>query len=292
MVIRVLLVLLVVSIAGAFVALWWGIRAWDHETERVVDRLLARRSAGAASCGDRPRRPADAGRALSVMFCVPASASSRTRASRAGEFNIGEPGRDNWRPFTAVEDVVPGAPGFVWNMRISMVSRLPVLVRDAFVEGEGSMHGAVLGLFTVVNSTSTPTLASAALQRYLGEAAWVPTALLPGRGVAWTPIDDARAMATITAGATTVSLEFRFGADRISSVFTPGRHWDDGRARPCCALGRRGFAIRRARRHDRPGRRGRRMAAAQWDVPMLARPGRVDRTRVSQRRPLPWSFAR
>ncbi len=30
-----------------------------------------------------------------------------------GRFNMGRPGRDNWRPFTAVQEFVLGAPDFV-----------------------------------------------------------------------------------------------------------------------------------------------------------------------------------
>ena len=52
------------------------------------------------------------------------------------------------------------------------------------------MHGAVLGLVTVVDMADTPELARGELMRFFAEAAWYPTALLPspvvrfGRGPA------------------------------------------------------------------------------------------------------------
>jgi hypothetical protein len=150
-----------------------------------------------------------------------------------GEFNMGRPGKDNWRPFTAVQEFVPGAPGFVWEARIAMLPGMPVFVRDSFVEGRAAMRGAVWGLVPVVSTEGTPTLASGALQRYLGEAAWLPTALLPRSGVSWTAIDDARARATVSAGGTTVSLEFQFDEQGQNvSAFAPDRFYDDGKQPP------------------------------------------------------------
>jgi len=53
-------------------------------------------------------------------------------------------------------------------------------------------------------------LNAGALQRYLGEAIWVPTALLPSPSITWTAVDDRSATATLRDGATTVSLVFGF----------------------------------------------------------------------------------
>jgi hypothetical protein len=158
---------------------------------------------------------------------------THARITWAGEFNSGQPGADSWAPFTAVQDFAPTAPGMVWDARIRMAPGVSVRVRDGFVDGVGSMYGAVLGLITVVDKSGTPEMATASLQRYLAEAAWLPTALLPSQGVSWTAIDDSRALSTITGGATTTSVEFRFGADGLAeSIFVPGRLFDDGKNPP------------------------------------------------------------
>jgi hypothetical protein len=150
-----------------------------------------------------------------------------------GEFNMGTPGKDNWKPFTATQDFVPAAPGFVWDARIAMAPGMPVLVRDGFVGGAGSMHGAIWGLWPVVDAEGTPAIAAAALQRYLAEAAWLPTALLPSQGITWTAIDETRSLATIRGGSITTSVEFRFGADGlIQSIFVPDRIFDNGKDPP------------------------------------------------------------
>ena len=117
-----------------------------------------------------------------------------------------------WAPFTAEQDVHTEPPEFVWSARIAMLPLVPVRVRDSYVAGEGSMRAAVGGLVPIVNQHGTPEIAAASLQRFLAEAAWYPTALLPSDSVSWSAIDEASARVTLTDGPTTVSLDVDFGA--------------------------------------------------------------------------------
>lgn len=191
----------VIGMAG--VTLWIGARRWQAESARVVATLRshARRGAAPFHAADLAGLPAPVVRYLRHVLQDGQPMITAATIVWEGEFNMGQPGRDNWRPFTATQEFVPGAPGFVWNARIAMLPWVPVFVRDSFVEGRGSMRGAVWGLIPVVTAEGTPTLASGALQRYLGEAAWFPTALLARSGVTWTAIDDTHARATLSAGA-------------------------------------------------------------------------------------------
>jgi len=98
-------------------------------------------------------------------------------------------------------------------------------VRDAYVAGQGSMQAKILSLVTVVDEREKAELNAGALQRYLAEAVWFPTALLPSEEVKWRAIDNSRALATLTDSGTTVSLEFHFNdVGEIKGVFTPGRY--------------------------------------------------------------------
>lgn len=157
----------------------------------------------------------------------------RARIAQRGEFLL-RPTPDGWRPFTATHHAAAGPPGFVWDARIRMAPGVAVLVRDALIDGTGSMRASVGGLITLTAVEGTPGMAAGALHRYLAEAAWFPTALLPSRGVAWTPIDGSSARATLTAGSTTVSLDVHFGPDHlIRRVYAPDRARDvDGRPVP------------------------------------------------------------
>jgi len=224
---------MLVGLAG--VTLWLGARRWRAESAHVVGTLRSCERAGAAPFHDADLAglPPPVARYFRHVLRAGQPMITGATITWEGEFNLGKPGKDNWRPFTAIQEFVPGAPGFVWNARIAMLPGVPVFVRDSFVEGRGSMRGAVWGLIPVATADGTPTLAASALQRYLGEAAWLPTALLPRSGVQWTALDETRARATLSAGGTTVSLEFRFdNQGQGVSVFAPDRFYDDGKQPP------------------------------------------------------------
>lgn len=126
--------------------------------------------------------------------------------------------------FTARHLVVPPATGFVWNAKVEMPLATHVRVLDSYSAGVGAGRVSLLSAFVVASEAGRPELNSGALHRYLAEAVWFPTALLPQSGVMWTPIDDRSALATLTDGGTTVSLEFRFNeVGAVMGIYSPGR---------------------------------------------------------------------
>jgi hypothetical protein len=160
---------------------------------------------------------------------APGQAPSRAaRIEQAGEFRTG--GADaGWSPFTAVQHFSVSPPGFVWNADIRMAPFLSVRVRDGYVGGTGEMRVRLAALLPMVDRSGGPGLNAGALLRWLAEAVWFPTALLPGRGVTWEPVDDSTARATLADGATRVSLEFTFSPEgEIVRAYTPGRPRDVG----------------------------------------------------------------
>lgn len=152
--------------------------------------------------------------ALSPGQSIIARAHLRSSGTFAAKPNV-------WAPFTAEQEVRTEPPEFVWNARIAMMPLVPVRVRDRYIGGEGSMRAAVAGLIPIVNQHGTPEMAAASLQRFLAEAVWYPTALLPGEALWWSAIDDRNARVTLTDGPTTVSLDVTFGtAGEIETVST------------------------------------------------------------------------
>jgi hypothetical protein len=139
---------------------------------------------------------------------------SAVRVAHTGMFNMGE-SADQWKPFTSTQRVVTRRPGFVWDGRVMMMPGLPVHVHDAYVAGEGILHPAILGLFTLIDLRGTGEVARGELMRYLAEAAWYPTALLPSQGVRWAPVDDRSATATLVDGPLSLTLTFDFGDDGL-----------------------------------------------------------------------------
>ena len=133
---------------------------------------------------------------------------------------------EKWYRFTSSQVISPSITGFVWNAKVEMPLSSHIRVQDSYHSGIGSGRIAFLSAFAVGSDTNIPELNSAALHRYLAEAVWYPTALLPQSGVIWTAIDDNSALVTLTDNNITVSLEFRFNsAGEVTSIFTPARFY-------------------------------------------------------------------
>jgi hypothetical protein len=148
---------------------------------------------------------------------------SAARLSHRGTFNLSA-NADNWKRFDSRQRVVAGPPGFVWDARIMVLPGVAVRVHDAYIAGEGILHPAFLGLVPLGQQHDRGQLAQGELMRFLAEAAWYPTVLLPGQGVRWTPIDDRSAQAVLSDGDLEVALTFFFGADNlIARVYTEAR---------------------------------------------------------------------
>lgn len=150
-----------------------------------------------------------------------------------GQFRLGED--RGWMPFTAVEYYTTNPPGFVWPVTMQMAPLLPIVGRDRFAAGVGSIEMRVLGLVPVADA-SGGGLNQGALLRYLNETVWFPAAVLDP-AISWEEVAADAARATMHYGGVTVSAVFFFDAqgrpvnmvaaryndsrDRIESWSTP-----------------------------------------------------------------------
>jgi hypothetical protein len=216
--------LLLVGLGGTLVL---GTHRWCTMTRGFVSRLNASRQTlqpATYTVAEIESLPAPVARYFRTVLRDGQLIVAGTYLVQTGEFRMGE-AEESWRPFGATQVFRSRPAGFVWDARIRLALGLCVHVRDAYVNGAESMRGELLGLVRLVDAHDTPELTAGALQRYLTEAVWFPTALLPSQGVQWTRIDDSTARATLTDGGTTVSLEFGFSQDGlITSAFTPSRY--------------------------------------------------------------------
>jgi hypothetical protein len=212
------------AVAAAAAALAIGRAQWNGASARAVKRLD-----GAGSNGLQDRfspdelagLPAPVARYFNFALVPGQPLMRRARLLQEGTFARA---RDAWCPFTAVEDFSCSPPGFVWDARIRTAPLIDTHVRDTYLGGEGAMHGKLAGLVTVVDQKGTPEMAESALLRYLGEAPWLPTALLPSAGVHWDPLDERSARATLTDAGVTVSMDVHFGSRGEITRVTAERH--------------------------------------------------------------------
>lgn len=136
------------------------------------------------------------------------------RVQHKGTFNMGELA-DQWKDFTSDQEVITRGPGFDWDGLITMMPGLPVYVHDAYIAGEGLLHASLFGVFTLTNVRNTTDMAEGELMRFLAEASWYPTALLPSQSVHWKAVDDRSAYATLTDGKVSVTLLITFNGDNL-----------------------------------------------------------------------------
>jgi Family of unknown function (DUF6920) len=204
-----IVVLALVVLVGAR---FYGAYRWTAGTQKLQARL------DAARVPTRPQTvdfreleglPAPVQRYFRAVLQDGQPMVAGVRVRHEGTFNMGET-TDQWKPFTSDQKVVTQRPGFDWDARIAMMPGLPVRVHDAYVEGEGTLHASVLGLFTVVDMSGTGDVAEGELMRYFAEAAWYPTALLPSQGVRWEAVDESSAHATLTEGDISLTMLFTF----------------------------------------------------------------------------------
>jgi hypothetical protein len=211
---RTRLVLGVVLAAIAVVLAVLGRRREVRATERAVERLLraADEAQGRTVTSLRETRddlPAPVERYFETVLPADGWGTRAVRVEQAGDLRLGGPG-SSWTAFTATHHATVGRPGFVWDATVDLLPGVSVWVRDALVDGAGSARVTLFGAVPVAGAGPSTELNEAELQRYLAEAVWYPTALLPENGVRWEPIDDRTARATLVEGETTASLTFHF----------------------------------------------------------------------------------
>ncbi|HKJ03005.1 MAG TPA: DUF6544 family protein, partial [Longimicrobiales bacterium] len=218
----------VVAVLGCVTVAAFGLAgaAWSRASAGIREEMLDGRADPAPVSAVRPDAgdvPAPVARYLARSVPQDAEPIGVARLQQEGEFQMGQ-GPQGWRPFTAAQVVRAYPPAFLWDARISMGPLMTVRVRDGYHDGQGGMTAKLGGLVTVMNAPPTPELARAALERYLAEAPWTPSRLLPGNGLVWRPVDDSSAVATLTDGDVSVSVTVSFDGDGdIVGALVPDR---------------------------------------------------------------------
>lgn len=195
----------------------YGSWHWERLTAELNGRLEVGRSTQARApfdLGELTGLPAPVQRFFQACLTEGMARISAVSIQHTGTFNMSETG-EQWKQFTSSQRVVTRRPGFVWDGRIAMMPGLAAYVHDAYVEGEGILHPAIGGLFSLADMRGRGDIAEGELMRFFAEAAWYPTLLLPGDDVSWQAIDENQARATLKDGAISVSLDFTFGADGL-----------------------------------------------------------------------------
>ena len=208
-------------VSGLGGAIYVGRQRLHRKHKAVIDDLLAVAEAPAQHTlrrQDLDDLPAPIRRYLVHVLSEDQPLVQTARLEQTGTFRSGGRGA-RWNEFTATQHVTIRPPGFVWDASIAMLPGLSVRVLDAYADGQGALWARLGGVIPVADPTPGPALDEGELMRYLAEAPLYPTALLPGMGVTWTPVDNRSARATLTHRGTTASLVFHVNdQDEVARV--------------------------------------------------------------------------
>ncbi|QSX09191.1 hypothetical protein J0B03_03740 [Alkalibacter rhizosphaerae] len=133
-----------------------------------------------------------------------------------------KPDQEKWMEAEAQQYFTVNKPTFLWQVKTSMMG-LPILGRDLFQEGKGSIQIKLGGLIPVVNVDGNKKVDQSTMQRFLGETVWFPTAALSPY-IQWEAVDDTCAKATMTYEDTSGSAYFYIDEEGALTHFIAYRY--------------------------------------------------------------------
>ena len=125
---------------------------------------------------------------------------SFVRLIHKGELKV----KNKWRKVKGEEYFTIEKPGFIWRGKLKFFTGT-----DSYCIGKGSLQIKFLNSVRIVNDESEKIYKSELL-RWLSEAPWYPTALLPSENLKWEEIDDNSAKAILTDNGLKVEGTFHF----------------------------------------------------------------------------------
>lgn len=133
-----------------------------------------------------------------------------------------------WMPMKARQILAP-PKGFVWRAEVG-----GGLTRfsggDHYANGSGRVRFWLWGFIPLVKQEGVD-VSRAALGRMVCETIWLPSSLLPQRGVKWEALDDESALATMKVGEETITLNLLVEPDgrlREIRILRWGNQTEDG----------------------------------------------------------------
>lgn len=120
-----------------------------------------------------------------------------------------KPEQEKWMKAEAEQTITANPPSFIWTVKTNMAPFGQVVGRDRFESGKADMLIKAAGLLPIVQVSNNAKTDESALQRFLMEMAWYPTAALSPY-VTWEELDANAARATMTYRGISGSADFYF----------------------------------------------------------------------------------
>lgn len=221
------------TVANALIALAVVVASATHRFKSEVGDEVRGLLAAAANVEPKivrsvelERLPAPVRAWLERSGIVDKSRARTVRLRQRGEMRTTPDGA--WMPARAEQYFTVEPPGFVWSVDVTMFRVLPVVGRDSYSRGRGHMLIRAAALVDVVDATG-PQIDQGTLLRFLGEIVWFPLAALSPR-IAWQPVDQTTARATLSFGGVSASALFAFDERGRFSSLRAKRYMSSGGA--------------------------------------------------------------
>lgn len=153
--------------------------------------------------------------------------AARTLLEQRGEMRMSPDGK--WLPFTAEQWIAHRETAFVWHARVKMAPLVTAVVEDAYERGRGRLDAKVWGIVPVAHARGVD-IDRGEIQRYLGELAWAPRALIENPSLRFGEGTDGPVRIACGDAATYVDLRFDDEGD-VAGIYSRTRVYRD-RATP------------------------------------------------------------
>jgi len=112
-------------------------------------------------------------------------------------------------------------PGFFWIGKTRLFT-----AHDSYIDSQGRLSVYLMGLLRIVDEKGK-TIDQGELLRWLGESVWMPTNLLPGNHISWSPVNDSSAKLTMENKGLSVDYTVYFNVDNQITRLETKRYMGD-----------------------------------------------------------------
>lgn len=148
-----------------------------------------------------------------------------------------KPEQKRWTVSEAEQISHTDPPAFRWIVKLKMGKGLVVTGKDSFLEGKAGMHIKLAGIIPISKTVDDEKTNESALQRYLMELAWYPSAVL-SPFISWEEVDAHSATATMNFEGLKGSVTYFFNEQNELLKVEAWRYKDSGEdARPLLCVG-------------------------------------------------------
>jgi hypothetical protein len=205
---------------------WHGEQMYRRLSDEVRAAGLAAPGVDPAPVGeaDLAALPDTARRYMRAMGVVGRPRDWSFLAHILGRFRL--KGQGAWMPAEIWQYNSATEVARIFHMRIDFAGVVPMVGRDVYVHGKGTMHGKLLGLVTVAH-TEGPETDMSELVTYLNDAVLVAPSMLLRENVSFAPVDDSSFDVTLVDADQTVTARvFLDDAGRPVNFSTTDRYAD------------------------------------------------------------------